>query len=127
MFPFRRLDVWQRAHVLNLSVLKAFPDRPEPRCRVVAEQAWRAVTSISANIAEGSGSASHATFARYLGMAIASAHELENHLILARDAAMIARVSADHLLAELIQIKRMLWVLREKVRQEGKRKRGDPQ
>jgi four helix bundle protein len=125
MFPFQRLDVWQRAHKLNLAVLKLFPEQPALRCRVVAEQAWRAVTSISANIAEGSGSASHATFTRYLGIAIASAHEVENHLLLARDASMIPRESGDLLLAELVQIKKMLWVLREKVRREGKRKRGD--
>jgi four helix bundle protein len=122
MFPFQNLDVWHRAHRLAVVVLKAFPESRDSRLRGLAEQTWRAATSISANIAEGSGSASHAVFARHLGVALGSAHELENHLMLARDAGIIGEQVGTRHLGEVVEIKRMLWALREKVKRDPRRK-----
>ena len=124
MFPFRRLEVWQRAHKLAVGLLADLAYGDDPRARIVAEQAWRAATSISANIAEGAGSASHAQFARFLGVAIGSAHELENHLLLAVDTRMISRANGERHGGEVVEIKRMLWALRARVRSDPRRRKG---
>ncbi len=53
---YRDLQVWQKAHSLAKNVLKAcqaFPNSIE--ARVVREQLVKAVTSVTANIAEGYG------------------------------------------------------------------------
>jgi four helix bundle protein len=85
-------------------------------------QVWRAATSISANIAEGSGAPSHAVFARHLGSALGSAHELENHLLIASDAALMSATLMAERIEELIQVRRMLWTLRERVRKDPRGK-----
>ena len=117
MFPFRRLVVWQRAHALAAT---AYRTRATPATAPVMIQLRRALGSVSANIVEGAGSASHAQFARYLGLALASAHEAESHLLLGRDAEVIAAERADAMLSELEQVKAMLTVLRNRVSQEAR-------
>jgi four helix bundle protein len=122
MYPFEKLLVWQKAHTLAVAILGDIGDDRDPRLRIVANQAWRAACSIGANIAEGAGSASPAQFARFLGMAQASAYELENHLRVARDARLLERSLAERRISTVIEVKRMLWSLREKVKRGPKRK-----
>jgi four helix bundle protein len=122
MYPFEKLLVWQKAHALAVAILGDVAPGADARLRIVADQAWRAACSIGANIAEGAGSASPAQFARYLGVAQASAYELENHLRVARDARLLDARLVDRRIASIIEVKRMLWSLRETVKRNSKKK-----
>ncbi|MEA3245648.1 MAG: four helix bundle protein [Gemmatimonadota bacterium] len=98
---------------------------PSPAGRDLAAQLRRALLSIVANIAEGAGSATAATFARYLGIAEASAHEAEALVLVARDAGLMAPAVADPQMDELRQLRAMLAALRRRAG-AGKRTRTTP-
>ena len=69
MFPFEKLDVWQRAIEfadLVYGMTRAFPD--DERFGLTS-QMRRAAISISSNIAEGSSRFSHDDFARFIEIA----------------------------------------------------------
>jgi four helix bundle protein len=85
MKDFRNLQVWEKSHMLTLSIYDA--TRPFPREELfgLSSQIRRAAASIPTNIAEGCGRSSDPDFARFLQIAFGSACEVEYHLILARD------------------------------------------
>ena len=76
----------------------------------------RAAASIPANIAEGCGHGTEREFARFLQMALASASELEYHLLLAVDLGMLPRRRYLELDSAVIEVKRMLTALIHNVR-----------
>ena len=115
MHRFERLVVWKRAHRLAVAMLRDRSLGGNAAGRDVGSQLRRATLSISANIAEGAGSATPALFARYLGVAIASAHEASALLLTAADAGLIDRsVVASHL-AEVREMRAMLFALRRRI------------
>jgi four helix bundle protein len=122
MYPFRKLQVWDRAVKRAARVLALTPRVADKRADVLSAQLWRASSSVSANIAEGSAHDSHSQFARYLGMAIGSANEVESHLALAAAARIFDVKECDQLADETRQIRSMLWALREKVRSDPRRR-----
>ena len=71
----------------------------------------RAAESIAANIVEGKGKSSDAEFARFLRFALGSAHELEYHFIAARDIEAIPADAAAPLIAQVIEVRRMIYGL----------------
>jgi len=93
-----------------------------PRFRLLVEQLRRCAVSVPANIAEGAGSESQRMFARYLGIALASACELEGHLLLCRDVSCASPVTAESLLAETVAVKKMLTALVRQVRRGSPRR-----
>lgn len=68
--------------------------------------------SIPAPIAEGAGRSSRKDFARFISMAIASASEVEHHLMHADDLGVLDRVAAMQLIERVVEIRRMLFGLR---------------
>ena len=68
----------------------------------------RAALSIPTNIVEGYGQPSKRDFARFLGYAINSTSELEYHLMVARDLAAIDGPTFASLLAQLMEVRKML-------------------
>jgi len=72
---------------------------------------FRAAASIPANIAEGRRKTSEKEFARFLGIALGSASELENHLILARDTGVILEDEFVSLVDQTITVRKMLYAL----------------
>ena len=85
MKDFRGLSVWQRAHSVALSVYRCTKDFPREETYGMTSQMRRCSSSVAANIAEGCGRPGNAEFARFLGIAMGSASELEYFLLLARD------------------------------------------
>jgi len=83
MKDFRELKVWEKAHQLTLEVYKATTIFPKDELYGLTSQIRRACASIPANIAEGCGRRGDAEFARFLGIAMGSASELDYHLLLA--------------------------------------------
>jgi four helix bundle protein len=83
------------------------------------------MAAVPANIAEGAGHASQAQFNRFLEIAIASAHEVDYHLLLARDLDLVSAREYAFLEARLGEVQAMLLGLRKRVAErarEGKRK-----
>ena len=120
MQDFRKLDVWKRAHELTVQLYQSTvgaSDRPFPG---LIAQMRRAAASIPANIAEGCGHASQAELARFLQHAIASASELEYHLLLAHDLKLIPSAAYARLDARTTQTRQMLIGLVRKVRAQRK-------
>ena len=116
MFPYHRLRVWSKAHAIAVEVLRCKELDRDPSARVLAAQLRRATLSVAANIAEGAGSTSHALFARFLGIALASAHEAESHLLVGRDAGLLSEELYRRLGPETEEVKRMLTSLLSRVR-----------
>ena len=129
MYPYQKLVVWQRAHALAASLYDRAALDESPRYRALVDQIRRCAASIAANIAEGAGSESQSSFARYLGIALASAHELESHFLLARDIRCITPQNSERFTASVESIKRMLTSLRRAVKSPKSphsKQNGDP-
>ena len=125
MHPYQRLVVWQRAHALAASLYEAAALDDAPRYRALVDQIRRCAASTAANIAEGAGSGSQSSFARYLGIALASAHELESHLLLARDVGCATSENSARYAVSIESIKRMLTVLQRRVKTPTRPRKND--
>jgi four helix bundle protein len=116
VYPFRKLSVWRRAHALTLQVHEttesAFQRR---RYLPLIDQMRRAAISLASNIAEGSGQATSAQFARYLTIALGSVRELDYQVLLARDLGVLTSSDYARLDARVDQVSRMLIVFRNRV------------
>ncbi len=108
MRDFRGLHGWQKAHQLTLDVYTATAGFPREEIFGETAQIRRACASIPANIAEGCGRDGPAELNRFFRIAMGSASELGYHLMLVRDLQMLDPDSADRLLANVVEVKRML-------------------
>lgn len=120
MQDFRNLAVWQKAHLLSLSIHRLSLAVPRQGNAAFISQIRRAAESIPANIAEGSGRGTDADFARFIQIAIGSSSELESHLQFAADTEMVAPEPAKARLGEVIEVRRMLIGLRKRLIPSGK-------
>jgi four helix bundle protein len=111
MADFRKLDVWQAAHQLTLDVYRACATVPARDRYELAGQMRRAAVSIESNIAEGNGRRGDREFARYLRVALGSAHELETQVLIAKDLESFDSTSADALIGAVARVRRMLFGL----------------
>ena len=108
MQDFRQLQVWQKAHQLNLKLYEVTAAFPKSEMFGLSSQIRRAGTSITANLAEGRGRGTDADFARFVFIAMGSACELESHLELAKDLKFLTTTDYRSCLDQLIEVKRML-------------------
>lgn len=118
MKDFRDLLVWDKAHKFTLSVYSATKLFPKEEQYGLTNQLRRAASSIPTNIAEGCGKGTNADFNRFLQIAFGSANETEYHLLLARDLTMLTDEAYAKLRADVVEIKKMLASLINKVRSE---------
>jgi four helix bundle protein len=105
---FKKLAVWEKAHQLTLEVYKVTAFFPKDELYGLSSQMRRASSSIPANIAEGSGRGGSKEMAQFLRIAQGSAHELEYHLLLARDLNFINVESHSQFEQRVIEVQRML-------------------
>ena len=119
MQSFRQLRVWQKAHELTVEIYRVTARFPREETYALTSQIKRAAASIGANIAEGCGRGSDADFSRFLMMAMGSASELEYHLLLARDLKYLNDSDYGRLTELVIEIKRMLTSLIQKLKAES--------
>jgi four helix bundle protein len=125
MQDFKRLVVWHKAHALFLAVHRAAGARFRGTGFSLRAQILDAAASISANIAEGCGKTSTKEFVRFLEIAIGSARELENHLLVARDLELISLDKFSSLNDGLTEVRRMLIALTRSLKeQEARAKKG---
>lgn len=119
MQDFRKLKVWQRSHALTLAIYKATGSFPRDERFELTAQLRSAAAAIPANIAEGCGRGSDRDFARFLQIALGSASEIENHLILAVDLDYLDSRLGEHLICEVQETKRMLSAFLKKLRADS--------
>ena len=115
MSDFKKLKVWRKGHALALNVRRVAVEIRGPDSGALRNQMLRASMSIPTNIVEGTGQQSQRQFARFIGIALNSTSELEYHLIVARDAAVITRSDAESLLDQTIEVRKMLHGLLNRV------------
>ena len=107
MQDFQNLRVWHEAHAYAVAVDRAVKHAAKGRAELI-NQLRRAADSIPANIAEGSGQLTDPQFVRFLGIALGSATESANHLMLARDTHALPKTIAEALLVQIGRVRRML-------------------
>jgi len=120
MKDFRQLKVWRRAHSVTLAVYECTKQFPREETYGMVSQLRRCSESVAANIAEGCGRVGNPEFARFLGMAMGSASELEYFLLLARDLNYLASHEYSSIVAGVVEMRRMLNGLLSKVQGERK-------
>jgi four helix bundle protein len=108
MSDFKKLVVWQKAHELALHAYHVAAKMRHSRDTALRSQLTRSAMSVPTNIVEGRRQQSEREFARFLRIAFNSAVELEYHLMLARDLGVMDSADAQELLAELIEVRKML-------------------
>ena len=111
MSDFKELKVWQKAHALALAVDRAANSNRSVAYASLKSQMIRAAMSIDANIAEGRGHRSDRELIRFLRISIASAYELESHLIMGRDRGFLKEPDFVRLMEQLIEVRKMLFGL----------------
>jgi len=82
-----------------------------PQSASTADQLNRATMSVPRNIIEGNAHVSPRERARYFRYAIASISESEGHIQTGYDLQMIARDDYDRLVAQVVEIRKMLYGL----------------
>jgi four helix bundle protein len=112
MFNFERLEVWQKAVLFAGSVYKATKVFPADERFGLTNQIRRAATLIASNIAEGA-ARPPADFARFIGYAAGSVHEVVTQSIVARNEGFLPPVTHEQLYRDAEEISRMLSGLRK--------------
>jgi len=115
MKDFRDLKVWTKAHQLALDCYALTANFPKHEIFGIVAQIRRAGSSIGANIAEGCGRGGNGEFQRFLQMAMGSASELENHLLLSKDLHFLDDENHNRTESKVVEAKKMLAALIRKV------------
>jgi four helix bundle protein len=84
-YSFEKLEVWQLARVLKKDLYNKSKGFPKEEIYGLTSQLRRAIGSVTANLAEGSGRSTQADRANFINMAYASSLEVLDHLITAYD------------------------------------------
>ena len=119
MQDFKKLTVWEKSHKLTLRVYKVTSSFPPEEKYGLVSQMRRAGSSVPANIAEGCGRDGNAELARFLGIAMGSASELEYHSVLAHDLSFLGEEDYGKLDGETTEVKRMLASLIHRLRSQN--------
>ena len=94
---FTDLDVWQLARSFKNDVYRVVQEFPREERFALGPQLRRSVISITANIAEGFGRYSFQENIQFCRLARGSAYEARDHLITARDQALITNENYQRL------------------------------
>src|SRR5260221_6608382 len=84
-FRFEKLEIWLDSVEYAKEVYKTVKLFPKEELFALTDQLKRSASSISANIAEGSGSSSTKEFLHFLDIAGKSLYETVSHLYLAKE------------------------------------------
>lgn len=114
----RSLKVWEKAHRTTLDCYNATKAFPKEEIYGLTSQIRRSAASIPTNIAEGRGRGGN-ELPRFCRIALGSASELEYHLILANDLALLDTESFQQLASQVVEVKRMLSSFIDKIVADG--------
>lgn len=113
IYGFEKLVVWQQAVVLVKKVYLCTNNFPKNELYGLTSQLKRSVTSIPANIAEGTTRKSLKDQARFTEIAFGSLIETLNHLIIARELSYLKEQTLDELRVDIENISRQLNALKQ--------------
>jgi len=102
------LDVFSCAHELTLQLYKATSTFPKEELYALTSQIKRVVSSICANLMEGSHCLGTKEFRHFVGIANGSAGELKYHILLAKDLGCITENRYSQLKEQIDIICKML-------------------
>jgi four helix bundle protein len=105
---YKDLDVWQVAMDLAAACYKATEAFPRAEIYGMTAQIRRASVSVAANIAEGYGRETSASFVQFLRVAQGSLKELETHLLLVERIQLLKAEALAPLLSQCERIGKML-------------------
>ena len=111
MTDFKKLKVWQKAHVLALDVHRVAGQIRGPKHASLRSQIIRAAMSVPTNIVEGCSQQSAREYSRFLRIALNSTSELEYHLLAARDLAAVRASDSLTPISQVIEVRKMLYGL----------------
>jgi len=97
MFRFENLEIWQEAIKFSNLIYGITNQFPQKELFGLSSQLNRASVSISANIAEGSASATNKEFKMFLGFAIRSGVEVVSELFIAKERGYINQENFNNL------------------------------
>ena len=126
MQDYAKLEVWRRSHRVAVNVQRVTARIARKDNSGLVSQLRRAALSVPANIAEGASKESSREFARFLQISAGSAAELHYHLRFAADTELIPSPLAETLLAETTSVRKMLFVLLQRVRAATPNARQEP-
>jgi four helix bundle protein len=115
MRDFRKYDVWKIAHEFVLEVYTISKKFPNTEIYGITSQLRRSSVSVPTNISEGCGRSTDKEFARFLHIALGSAHEVEYLLQLSYDLSFISEIEYQSLNEKINLVKRKLFHLETKV------------
>ncbi len=84
----------------------------------MAAQLRRAASSIGANLAEGCGRRTQPELARFVRLAMGSASEVDYHLLLSRDLALLKSSDYERASKDLTEVRKMLTSLLSRIETE---------
>jgi four helix bundle protein len=105
---FTKLDVWEKAHQMTLSVYQATQEFPQEERYRLTDQLCRSASSIPANIAEGTARNTLKEYIQFLYVARGSIAETRYHLILSKDLGYLSSDRYGELAEGYNQVGRML-------------------
>jgi four helix bundle protein len=115
MQDFRNLKVWQKAHELALLIYRTTSDFPREELFGLRNSLRKTSVEIPAYISEGCGKSSDTEFKKSLSVALAFANRLEYYALMAFDLEMLNEANHGRINSEIIEIKKMLSVLSQKL------------
>lgn len=119
MQDFKKLNVWEKSHQMNMAVYRATQSFPKEEIYSLVSQMRRAAVSIPANIAEKCGRYTSGDLVRFLDIAMGSGSELEYYLLMAHELGYLDQDTHDSLERQLLGVKRMLNALIHKIRSDS--------
>jgi four helix bundle protein len=116
---FHNLEVWKKAHELTLDIYRLTERFPRTEVFGLSIQLRRGAAAIATNLAEGCGRM-QAEFGRFVQIAFGSACEVEYQLLLSRDLGLITVEQFDSVVADVLELKRMLNGLLKRVQRDAR-------
>ena len=107
MHNHERMDIWHLSTALAVTICRALVRARIRRHRFLINQLERSISSVPANIAEGSGQPTDAKFATYLGNAIGSITESMSHITQLEELGLLLHEDLPGWRAELQRIRKM--------------------
>ncbi len=111
MHNFRKLDVWSKAMVIAVEILKLNETLPYHKRNGLSKQIERSAVSVPSNIAEGSGRKSLKEYLHFLNIASASSYELETQIMIAQQTNYYSETDIEPIIKNILQTQKMLYGL----------------
>jgi four helix bundle protein len=119
MHNYKELKIWQKARHLVKNCYAITLLMPKEEKFGLTSQIQRAVVSIPANIAEGSGKSSPKDFCRFLEIALSSAFELETLILVTCDLEFLKDESSNVLISDIQELQKMIYSFKKTIQDKN--------